>query len=345
MKSFNIFSLHLALGMWKSETSFQRIFPFPVQEQLVAMGPADYYNPDTDSPEFNVNSVDPGHGKVPLILATISGNTSAIDKLLEAKANLEAFDKSCTALCYAATGTDVSVAKKLLDAKANMQVSMPAGKSPMLCDLFGKTFYVINPPTMNRPEMMRLLLDGNADLKQQTAIGQNHLFYAIQGNSKPNVELLLERKVPCYGAGTACSKATTSVLKGETMLAWCTCTLVSADDGINQPLLASKADPLLKLFFPMSKTNVVAINAQGVDSTYDLNFYSSKYQVPMDAKWHDLIGGNLISVAIIFDAYACFMFMLNHRVSPKIKCAGLSMIQLASKLKRKDFLDILVSQQ
>lgn len=102
---------------------------------------------------IEVDSRDTEYHKTPLILAAQGGQTAAARLLLDNGADVNAYDKCCTALHFAASEGFKDVAKLLLDRGANINSRDHCGGTPLM-----------EAVCNNRAEIVKLLLDSNADI-------------------------------------------------------------------------------------------------------------------------------------------------------------------------------------
>lgn len=147
-----------------------------------------------------------------LMLAARAGSADGVKLLLDAGANIEAKDslRQTTALSWAAENRHPAVVALLLargaDTKAASLVVIPKGRNaaadgdeidlsplPPNANAKGGVTALMVATREGSLEIMKMLLDGGADINQQSGNGSTSLLIAVQNGNADTARLLLER--------------------------------------------------------------------------------------------------------------------------------------------------------
>ena len=147
-----------------------------------------------------------------LMLAARAGSVEGVKLLLDAGANIEAKDslRETTALSWAAENRHPAVIALLLsrgaDTKAASKVVIPKGRNaaadgdeidlsplPANANAKGGLTALMVATREGSLDIMKMLLDGGADINQQAGNGSTALLVAVQNGNAATAKLLLER--------------------------------------------------------------------------------------------------------------------------------------------------------
>jgi ankyrin repeat protein len=281
-------------------------------------------------PDMDVNAIT--NEKTPLAFAAASGLSSRTQKLLEAKAEVNAACVGGTALAFAADAGHVDCVKVLVETKADVSAAARSRNS-LITDVYGTTFYVVHSPaSQDMEEIVRFLLDANANAFSLSSVGQNLMFLGIQAGSQPLIEQFVAAKLDI---NLRTKKNLVGCPKGQYPLGFATWLKYIEPGGMQESFMASKSNVTFEMYGIATVVGMTAVTNNAWGSEY----FADEYKCNIYKQ--GMLGVTLLHWSVLFDTFENARFLLDRRIDTRLKFLGKNGFTLAESLQRSHLADLI----